>query len=543
MFAGNQGNPRLSFNRKSRHTLIVIGHTATLNGDKYIVGSTISAEGEYNFIITNLSGVSETVRIVVDKTAPIISFVSRENTDITDMIISYPFMIKRISSDIKEIIVNDVADTGTFYSENNLYLVKVTDFAGNISIFNITLDGDAPLGFFNVDFIDGITNKNVIFSWFEESCTATLNGEPYTSGTEITDEGEYALILTDALGNYSTYTFIIDRTAPTATFYNRNGNEITNGSMICVDVRLDFSYLYKATLNGEPYTSGTYLKGIEDASTLYNIYLTDKYGNQKIFAVVINRKAPVILETYETDFISNETKTFTWEDINTTATLNGEPYTSGTEITDEGEYTLILTSQAGKTKTYTFTIDKTAPTCEMKNLQDNGYVITYTQAYWEDFSATATLNGEPYTKNTAINKDGEYTLILTDKAGNVTTCTFIVDRAEVEAKVLFGEEEQELKNKTYYNPIKLTSNGTITINGEPYTSGTELGAGTYQAVITLVSGRTATFDFTVKIQTVVEQNAPNILINVIAIMLASVTLVLLIIKIRKTAKSSKRKII
>src|SRR5690606_3876963 len=41
---------------------------------------------------------------------------------------------------------------------------------------------------------------------------------------------------------------------------------------------------------------------------------------------------------------------------------------------------------------------------------------------------TATLNGEPFTSGTLVTADGEYTLVVTDAAGNETVVRFTVVR-------------------------------------------------------------------------------------------------------------------
>ena len=46
------------------------------------------------------------------------------------------------------------------------------------------------------------------------------------SGTEITEDGEYTLIVTDAYGNRVTVTFTIDQTAPTGSIVISNGDGI-----------------------------------------------------------------------------------------------------------------------------------------------------------------------------------------------------------------------------------------------------------------------------------------------------------------------------
>src|SRR5690606_37788020 len=74
--------------------------------------------------------------------------------------------------------------------------------------------------------IGGVTDESIysrdVMPTFDEG-TATLNGAPFTSGTAITGENDYMLIVTDAAGNETTLHFTIDKTAPVVTGVEDNG--------------------------------------------------------------------------------------------------------------------------------------------------------------------------------------------------------------------------------------------------------------------------------------------------------------------------------
>ncbi|PPK99484.1 gliding motility-associated C-terminal domain-containing protein [Parapedobacter indicus] len=103
-----------------------------------------------------------------------------------------------------------------------------------------------------------------------------------------------------------------------------------------------------------------------------------------------------------------------------TATLNGEPFTSGTVITEEDEYTLVVTDDARNETTVSFAIDKTGPV--VTGVEDGGLYAGTTTASFD--GGTATLNGAPYAAGTPITVPGAYTLTVTDAAGNETTVLF-----------------------------------------------------------------------------------------------------------------------
>src|SRR5690606_22342987 len=104
--------------------------------------------------------------------------------------------------------------------------------------------------------------------------------------------------------------------------------------------------------------------------------------------------------------------------------LNGEPYNSGEPITDEDEYTLIVTDAASNADTVSFVIDKTVPVVtgvENGGFYNEGLTVTFNEG-------TATLNGEPFTSGTVVTGEDAYTLIVTDVAGNSDTVRFVIDK-------------------------------------------------------------------------------------------------------------------
>lgn len=83
---------------------------------------------------------------------------------------------------------------------------------------------------------DGIYNTNVTPQF--NIGTATLNGASFSSGTTITVEGSYTLVVTD--GSLSkTLQFEIDKTPPTATVLINNGSYFTNHQFVDVTITPD----------------------------------------------------------------------------------------------------------------------------------------------------------------------------------------------------------------------------------------------------------------------------------------------------------------
>ncbi|WP_265333594.1 InlB B-repeat-containing protein [Paenibacillus sp. P13VS] len=102
-----------------------------------------------------------------------------------------------------------------------------------------------------------------------------------------------------------------------------------------------------------------------------------------------------------------------------TALLNGAPFTSGTTVTADGDYTLEVTNSIGTT-TIHFTVD-THPPIVAGVTQNGVYTISPVITFNE---GTATLSGFPFNSGDTVQTEGEHVLIVTDRADNTTTVRF-----------------------------------------------------------------------------------------------------------------------
>ena len=123
-------------------------------------------------------------------------------------------------------------ETNLSESDHVLY-VQERDPAGNWSLsgsFEVTVDITPPP-------VTGISNNTAYHSdvtpVFTES-TATLNTAGFTSGTAISGEGSYVLVVTDGAGNSTTVNFSIDKTAPFVQSISRQtpSGETTNATSV-----------------------------------------------------------------------------------------------------------------------------------------------------------------------------------------------------------------------------------------------------------------------------------------------------------------------
>lgn len=191
--------------------------------------------------------------------------------------------------------------------------------------------------------------------------------------------------------------------------------------------------------------------------------------------------------------ISDDTAT------NYTLTLNGDPVENPDldELIEEGTYTLTVTDEAFNETTVTFTIDKTDPV-----LFVNGSKVENDDVIYVNKDAKMTVdedNLESFTSNdidiseALINngywtaqKDGEYNIEVTDKAGNKTTYKVVVDKTPIAVNHLYVlnnthndynvSEENRYKvvgngQELYFEYVlkeEFTSTPKLTIGGKEY---------------------------------------------------------------------------
>ncbi|WP_082389551.1 InlB B-repeat-containing protein [Lysinibacillus sp. ZYM-1] len=327
--------------------------------------------------------------------------------------------------------------------------------------------------------------------------TATLNGTPFTSGTPVTAEGSYTL--TVAAGSQSkTIQFRIDKTSPTGSVTINGGAAYTTSRVVMLDftlgagvtdvARLQFSNDNLTWSSEEAYIdSRSYTLPTGDGIKTVYVRFIGRAGNEGSAqaSVILDTTAPIVNGVIN-GASYNSTRTITFNEG--TATLNGSRFTSGTSVNADGSYVLIVTDGAGNVTTVTFTIDKTVPVVsgvEEGKSYNTSRTITFNEG-------TATLNGSPFMSGMSVSADGSYVLVVTDGAGNVTTVTFTIDKT---VPVVSGVEE----GKSYNSSRTITFNeGTATLNGSPFVSGTSVNAdGTYVLVVTDAAGNSITITFSI----------------------------------------------
>ncbi|MEW6087760.1 MAG: FG-GAP-like repeat-containing protein [bacterium] len=290
------------------------------------------------------------------------------------------------------IVVYEGVDTA--YTDINLtnerkyfYAVFLTDAEGRISpVLESAKTHAIPDGIPPWINISNVSDKRYynypvrplinVFDINLDTAIIELNGQSYTGGRLISDEGIYNLEVKarDIAFNSSEVfiSFIIDTTSPVVAISGvRDSNYYSTD--VSPQIEINDSYLETTviTLNGENYSTGTVISG--EGEYILSVSARDKAGNsRKTDAQFVIEKTPPVItisdvfdgKHYNTD--RSPVISFDERYLDTTKiTLNGMDYTSGTPITMENNY--ILSAWARDmamneaSKTVLFTIDKTKP--------------------------------------------------------------------------------------------------------------------------------------------------------------------------------------
>lgn len=352
--------------------------------------------------------------------------------------------------------------------------------------------------------------------------TATLNGSPFTSGTQITAEGSYTL--TVSAGSQSkNIQFQIDKTPPTGTVIVNQGNQYTNSTGVSVSITPnvgvnDITHI-RYSVNGNPFAQMPYVPnfmlaiGTVNGEKILSFKLVDGAGNDSpeyqrvitldtvapIGSVDINNGNPyttnrvvtlnLSLDSGVTDVVGVQfsSNNSSWSGVEAFS-----PTKSYTLPAGDGNKTVYvrLIDRAGNVglAQNSITVDTIAP---VVNGVTNGasYNVNQTITFNE---GTAKLNGTFFTSGSSVDTEGSYVLVVTDSAGNTTTIAFSIDKT---APIVSGVAE----GGSYNSSKTITFNeGTATLNGQSFVSGMSVDAeGSYVLVVTDDAGNSITVTFSI----------------------------------------------
>lgn len=290
-----------SFYRESDYIRFVIEEInldyVTLDGvieSSNTLSGTNLSEGSHTVVAYDRAGNSTTVTFIMDKTAPMIElreYYKAGETVYFDVQDDYPGLVLLDGVEFNEgSVLTDELDEGS-------HTVTAKDIAGNTAQFVFTVDKVAPEFSLNPYYRESDT----IFLSIRESNLDYVtmdNGVTDLRTWQCTqlDEGSHTIAAYDRAGNSTTVSFIVDKTAPDVTIFN-NEDHSEDGAFYPADTMLridvsdaNFSHM---TLNYDSFEATTInIKDLEDG--LYTLRIFDKAGNVTVSTFTVDKTAPEI---------------------------------------------------------------------------------------------------------------------------------------------------------------------------------------------------------------------------------------------------------
>ncbi len=312
---------------------------------------------------------------------------------------------------MQTLIIEKSTDNGATWVE-----VEVDDYGTIVELDNLVYKFRTT-AMYRVTVTDEFRTGTVTFT--ENGATATISkngGEaaPYTSGTPVTEDGSYTVVVTDKAGNVSEASFAIDKTVDFKVNVNNGG--LANSVTVTENEKLEIV----VTKNGEviEYKGGNAITEPAD----YTVKLTDKLGNtaEVKFTIV----EPLVQKfDREIDSIPNFEKVL----------VNGTEVTldrGALVLAEDGTYEVSIVA-GGVANNFTVTVDATAPTLTLGGVENGG---TTTEGVIisdvTDGTVKVFLNDEEieYTAGDELSEVGEYKVIVTDACGNAAEYSFTIEK-------------------------------------------------------------------------------------------------------------------
>lgn len=394
---------------------------------------------------------------------------------------SYEYKNKFVCNDTEgPVLLTAEADTlgGTFPNNSItkasvIYIYDAVDVdTDSIKVYNATTNED-------------VTSKMKVV--VDKKSVNKIGHKTIGAHFDVNDLGVYKVVSSDVLGNESTryiyfQTNIGDTEAPKIKVNNlevKNGETkktMTENATIEVsdDVGVD-----EFTINGSE------IKGANSYAVSkgeYNVIVKDKAGNTtscKVIIAGVDKEAPVI-SGVENGGAYNHAVTITVTDdskftITGSATKTGDyDEAKGTiKISKTGDYELTATDEKKNTVTVKFKIDLEKP--DISGVDNNEYYKTKRTIKFKDNYGikSATLNGLPIaiSDEVTIDRDGKYTIVVTDLVGNSSKVEFCYDSTE---PVISGVADDGIYKKNRVIKISDVTSGvdSVELDNTKYPAGT-----------------------------------------------------------------------
>lgn len=367
---------------------------------------------------------------------------------------------------------------GTLLYDDGVYEFTVTDDVGNKTVYQVELDTTVKYSvtWQGASYVDeGITFVKQGFTLIAEEnlSLSILRNEQAIYGDFnylFVNEGNYAITLTDNIGNTVAFTLVIDKTAPTL--------EIQPGdspySPVVVKINSSDIATYKITYNAKVIPVELNDEMIFNDWGNYTVMVADRLGNQITETFAIQKIPPSITisdatgNLLENGSTTNKGVYFTWDDKNATGRISvsgqvARSYAMNTLINEEGVYTITITDAANNKITATVTIVKTikfsfvsADGNILDTIMDAGTEKTatpFTIRFDGELQVDVKKDNEQFNfvAGQQITTDGTYWFRIYDSLGNEETRIILFDSTAPTITVIAGAGTHE--------PVRVTIAG------------------------------------------------------------------------------------
>jgi len=441
-------------------------------------------------------------------------------------------------------LINGVPFSGLVFNIEGEHILTVFDDWGNSYLYTLVIVRTAPEIWFKVSGGDFNLADSGIRYAFRESVTLKIHsafGADFAMllirnsagellaivhhGDEfVLSSGRYFVTAINHAGLSPEIQFAISLNTPAVNF---NDNQTTKRLEVRVQPSSDISAtineirIYKSVDGGLSWVlleTDNYGRAIThdrffyefNLDGLYRVVVMDNFrsGIDAIIAEHAYLKPPPVgtLHGVIDGGYTNTSVRFTWTDeAQATVTFNGETsaYTSGTVLTEDGFYTITFTDTNGYVRLFTFTIKQAAPVVSLSVAPNNGYLTEPVTVTFEANSTARLYRDErfigEFENAIVITEDGEYRIVVTDRASNITVVTFTLDATPPTAELVGVIDGGTVRGgSVIIRNLSKPATVAVYLNGSriSYTLGealTELGS--YRVVITDNAGNITEYTF------------------------------------------------
>ena len=435
--------------------------------------------------------------------------------------------------------------SGLIYDTEGIHELIVSDAYGNECVYTLIVVRDVP----TLEYALGEGGKNIvtfdreyrlkdvvtvsIYDEFDEMAMFYIYGDEGNQGNLLSvlkrdetyllnESGKYIVQAVNHAGKSQEFVLYLSLDDPKIEGAENAGNktfEIDVTDSMDKYAGLQTLVIEKSTDGGNTWTmlsADDYGKAVSienlsyrfRTSGIYRVTLTDEFRTG-IDAVIVQftyeQPAPDgVLAGAENGGYTNTDVMFTWTDeAIVTVKKDGEiiEYVSGRNLTEEGAYEITFENFDGYKAIYAFTIDKTAPELNVEGVQNDSATNSDVTVSVSESGLIVQLfkDGElvgNYESGTMLTEEGDYRIMASNKAGNVTEVSFTIDKSV--------DFTADIYDNAIVNSMTFTAGEILTVDvtkdGEAigYKFGDTLtAAGSYTVILTDELGNSKTFNFIV----------------------------------------------